>query len=257
VKLGVFSDLHADLQMLEAALERMQALGCEAIVCAGDIVDGEVFPDECIARLAADTIRSIRGNHDRWALEHAGALRRQRPGRRDLRADGPSSTYEPEASAALGSGFPLAAASLRWLAELPISIRLDLDGVRVAIHHARPGNWGGDMVGIDPGTTAPAQLETLLDIADAEILLVGHTHERFAVRLPSGRLVANPGALWSGGVEHQRRAPLYMRGVPSHGTFGVLDVGTRRFCVYRASDGALVLDSEADPGPASKRGDVR
>ena len=255
MKLGIFSDLHADLAMLEAALGRMRALGCEQIVCAGDIVDGDVFPDECIARLAADGIPTIRGNHDRWALEHAGELRRSGRRHEDLRADGPSVVYEPEAGGTLGSGFELSKESLRWLGTLPTSLTIALGEGLIAVHHARPGLWGGDMVGIDPGTTSPSQLETMLDNAGADVLLVGHTHERFAMRLPSGRLVANPGALWSGGVTYERRGALYTPGAPSHGTFGVLDVKTRRFRVYRAGDGELVLDSGGVTGSRSGTGD--
>jgi predicted phosphodiesterase len=237
MKLGIFSDLHADLAMLDAALGRIRAMGCDTIVCAGDVVDGDVFPDECIARLEADGIPTIRGNHDRWALEHAGELRRSGRRRENLRADGPSPVYEPEAGGTLGSGFDLSRASLRWLGRLPTSLTLEIAGVLVAVHHARPGLWGGDMIGIDPATTAPAQLETLLDNASAEILLVGHTHERFAIRLPSGRLVANPGALWSGGVTYERRGALFTPGAPSHGTFGVLDVTTRAFaCTVRPTE---------------------
>jgi len=245
VKLGIISDVHADLPMLEAALPRICELGCDLVVCAGDVVDGDSFPDEVIARLAKDQIQTIRGNHDRWALEAHGRRRV------DPRAEAHSVVYEPNAGGTLGSGYELSRASLRWLARLPTGLALELEGVRVAVHHARPGTFGTDMVGIDPRTTSPAQLETLRELAGADVLLVGHTHERFALRTPRG-LVVNPGALWAGPADGGWRAGVYGPGSPSFGTFGVLDLPARAFRVYRVADGELVLDGgELNSGRAS------
>ena len=39
-RLGVITDVHADLVALEAALSQMAELGVDLIVCCGDIMDG-------------------------------------------------------------------------------------------------------------------------------------------------------------------------------------------------------------------------
>ena len=238
-KLGIISDVHSDLPMLDAALRRMRELGCDIIVCAGDLVDGDVFPDEVVARLRDDKIPTIRGNHDRWALEHAGKLRSQARRRIDLRRDGPPD-FDAE-SGVYGSGAELGPETLAFLAKLPTSIQMEIEGVRMAVHHARPGVFGGDMVGIETRTTSPATMETLRGLASADVLLVGHTHERFAVRVPGG-LVANPGALWDGSADYAKLDSLYVPAGPSYGTFGVLELPSTRFTVYRADDGQVVLE---------------
>lgn len=186
----------------------------------------------------AENVPTIRGNHDRWALEHAGVQRRRSAG-------AGSDAYEPDAGGTLGSGQELSAEALKWLGRLPTSLVLDLEGVRVAIHHARPGLWGYDTVGIDSRTTSPAMMTTMLESAGADVLLIGHTHARFATRVPGG-LVANPGALWSGGGEYGQPGALYLPTGPSYGTFGILDLPSTRFAVYRATDGEVVLESEAE-----------
>jgi predicted phosphodiesterase len=240
-KLGIISDVHSDLPMLDAALRRMREMGCEIILCAGDLVDGDVFPDEVVARLAVERVPTIRGNHDRWALQHAGMLRNESRRRVDLRRDGPPD-FDDE-SRVFGGGAELAPATLAYLAKLPTSIDLDVEGVRLAVHHARPSNIPnvGDMVGIETRTTSPAVMETLRDLTGADVLIVGHTHERFAQRLPGG-LVCNPGALWSGGSQYGKLGSLYVPTGTSYGTFGVLDLPSTRFRVYRAADGRIVLE---------------
>lgn len=214
-KIGIISDLHADLGALTAALDRMRQLGCERIVCAGDVVDGDVFPDEVIAMLAEEGIPTIRGNHDRWALDHA-------------QGRGPSQMY--------GSGFELSAASISFLSGLPTSYRFEIDGIRVVTWHASPGS---DMEPIAEGSEAAA-----LASAGADVLLVGHTHEPRATWTTAG-LVANPGALYRKSSSFEVSGALYVaRGKSTGGTFGVLELPSGRFTVHRVTDGATVVDVE-------------
>jgi hypothetical protein len=115
MKLAIISDLHA----LREALEQIERLDCEQIVCAGDILDGGLFPEETIRVLRERRIPTIRGNHDRWAI---------REGRHN-------------------SGGDLTAAAVTFLEGLPTSWTRTIDEVRVAVWHAWPGS---DMNGIYP-----------------------------------------------------------------------------------------------------------
>lgn len=54
-----------------------------------------------------------------------------------------------------------------------------IEGVRVAAHHARPGN---DMHGVMPDATA-TEVDEVLKAAGADILIVGHTHRAMELRL--------------------------------------------------------------------------
>lgn len=48
--IAVISDVHADVHSLDAALQQIRDLGCDQIVCAGDLVDFGLFPEETISR---------------------------------------------------------------------------------------------------------------------------------------------------------------------------------------------------------------
>jgi len=205
-RLAVISDVHADLAMLEAALARTRALGCDMVVCAGDLVDGGVYADETIARLVAERIPTIRGNHDRCAIQRGGALM---PGSLPLR---------------------LSEESMRFIEKLPLSWELEAEGARVIMWHASPGD---DMRGIEPDDVTCEQMEGWLGETQADVLLVGHTHAHFALPVADA-LIANPGALWSGAYKGQRIAG---------GKLGVLELPGRRFLVYDAASGRLVSDS--------------
>jgi len=65
-----------------------------------------------------------------------------------------------------------------------------VEGLRVAAHHAQPSN---DMHGIMPDASAD-ELHTVLAAADADVLVVCHTHVAMDLRLGE-RMIVNPGAL--------------------------------------------------------------
>ncbi len=67
VRVASFTDVHADVHSLRAALQRIDTLRCDHVVCGGDLVDYGHFPSEAIALLRERGIPCVRGNHDRWA----------------------------------------------------------------------------------------------------------------------------------------------------------------------------------------------
>src|SRR5438132_1262837 len=69
MKLGLISDVHGDPIALELAWSHLTLLGADRIVCAGDLVGYGPFPDRVVTFLQQRAIASVRGNHDRWALE--------------------------------------------------------------------------------------------------------------------------------------------------------------------------------------------
>ncbi len=215
MKLAIISDVHADVHALRDALAQIERLGCEEIVCAGDILDWGLFPEETIRELRERRIPTIRGNHDRWAVSEGHDT----------------------------SGWDLTPRAMAFLEGLPASWTRRIDDVRVAVWHARPRS---DMAGIYPDASS-TELASLLDRAEADVLVVGHTHVPFA-RFVDRRLVCNPGALLRDPAQPIDGAMLFDREsgkfVPAPaaggGTFGVLELPTLRFTVHRAGDGAEV-----------------
>lgn len=193
--LGFISDVHGDVH----ALRLLDGMGVKRIVCLGDVIDYGVFVDETAALLAERRIPTLRGNHDRWCLTNKSVGTN-------------ASDLEP--------------ASRRFLEATVPSWSATIEGVRVAAHHARPGS---DMNGVMPDATA-TELDGLLRAAEADILVVGHTHRAMEPRL-GDKLVLNTGDLLrdpADGWERER---------PTPGTFGVLDLSARKWTVIRAGTG--------------------
>jgi predicted phosphodiesterase len=230
----VLADVHGDLQALDAALARLREMGCDAILCAGDLIDMEPLGEEVVQRLKSEkNLNCILGNHERWALD-----RRHR--QKDMR-----SFFEPcHISEYFGGGAELSRISLAWLATLPVHWEGELEGIRVAMWHARPGS---DMEGLTKETTDPKLRRRLLEQARADVLIVGHTHVEFelVVNVPPGRIL-NPGACCSKAYVYRKAGPLIVPDEFRSATFGVLELPSMRFEAYRALDGEHVFGSSPD-----------
>lgn len=67
-RVGIFSDIHGNVQALRRVLQELDALSADFIVCCGDVVGYGANPNECIDVLRERKIPTIAGNHDHAAL---------------------------------------------------------------------------------------------------------------------------------------------------------------------------------------------
>lgn len=166
MKLGLISDVHGDPLALELAWSHLTMLGADRIVCAGDLVGYGPFPDRVVAFLSEHGIDSVRGNHDRWAIER---------GKGGLDEFG-GGTPSPE--------------TLAYLNQLPAE-RTVADGSRTAlIVHGSPRS---DMEFITRRSHPSVLLRDWLETLGVSLLVSGHTHAPMWYRCDLG-LVVNPGA---------------------------------------------------------------
>ena len=231
MKIGVISDIHGALAALNQALELIKKQGCDRVVCAGDLVDGEPYHDYVATRLMTEGISTVSGNHDRWVLEAAG-LRRSSRRRHDLRRD-EAPQLDQKVAFTLNMQ-KLEDFTLKFLLDLPESLLFETDGLLVAVTHASPGS---DMRGIEAKYTSPAMAQLLLDRVGASVLLVGHTHIPMGIRSSGGGLVGNPGSVYKpDGSECESGI-----GRPYSGTYGVLDTKKRSWEVRKISDDEVMF----------------
>ena len=231
---GVLADIHGDIFALDAALGRLHGMGCDPIFCAGDLIEMEPFGEEVIQRLKSEKdLICIRGNHERWALE-----RRRR--RKNVR-----SFFEPcSIGAYIGGGIELSREALAWLATLHTHWEAEMEGVRLAMWHARPGS---DMEGIEGKKTGPELWRRLLEQAHAQVLIVGHTHLEFelVVNTLPGKIL-NPGACCGKAYIYRQAGPLMVPDEFRPATFGVLELPSMSFKVFRALGGERVFGTSPD-----------
>jgi len=212
MKLAIISDLHADVHALRDALAQIERLGCDEIVCAGDVLDWGRFPEATIRELRERRIPTICGNHDRWAVSEGHDT----------------------------SGWDLTPRAIEFLESLPASWTPRIDDVRVAVWHARPKS---DMKGVYPDAST-TELASQLDRAEADVLVVGHTHvpfRRSAARLQSRSAPAGPGRTDGGrDAVRPRERQVFAGAGGGRRHLRYLELPTLRFTVHRAGDGAEV-----------------
>jgi hypothetical protein len=65
LRYAVFSDIHANLEALEAVLGKCVEVGADALVCCGDIIGYNADPNACVELMREKGVRCIQGNHER------------------------------------------------------------------------------------------------------------------------------------------------------------------------------------------------
>ena len=167
MKIAVFSDVHANLPALEAALAAMQAEGCEALYHCGDAAVGGPHPEECLdLLLRTPNLHLLMGNHDAW---FAHGLRDPLPSLMDAG----ELAHQRWVHARLDPGLRAV------VAEWPYLLQVEFEGVHVALMHYEPAPQprmpGGEFASVvrDPG---PEDLDRVFGHYGADVVFFGHTH---------------------------------------------------------------------------------
>jgi putative phosphoesterase len=169
MKLGLISDIHGDPLALELAWSHLTVMGADRIVCAGDLVGYGPFPDRVVSFLRERQVSSVRGNHDRWALERGVGVRDE-----------------------FGGGTP-STETLEYLRELPSDLLVAHETKIGVIVHGSPRS---DMEFVTRRSHPLQALRQYLLDLKCDLLVVGHTHQPMWFRCPEG-LVVNPGSVVS------------------------------------------------------------
>ena len=68
MRLGIVSDVHGNLEALEAVLAHLEQQSCDRVICLGDFVGYGASPNECIDLLRPRIVGAVIGNHDAAAI---------------------------------------------------------------------------------------------------------------------------------------------------------------------------------------------
>ncbi len=109
MKFGILSDIHANIEALQAVLADAKAQNCTNFVCLGDIVGYGPNPHECLEIIRGLECPVIMGNHDEYC-----AAEQQLTGFNPMAADGIRWTREK-----------LSAEEKAWLRELKYIRRVE------------------------------------------------------------------------------------------------------------------------------------
>ena len=176
MKIGLISDIHANLPALESVFKSGKAQNIDRWLCMGDIVSYYYWPSECIELLIQNSVECINGNHDRALIS---------PSKLSFSKDY-IKKYGSGASLALNV---LSIKQLDWLNSLPQTLELIIDGYSVLMCHGSP--WDGDYY-IYPD--AKAEVFNRVKETGYDIVFYGHTHYPI-IWQDSSIIIANPGSV--------------------------------------------------------------
>ena len=64
MRYGIFSDVHSNLEALEAVLESIEKDRVDTLLCAGDLIGYGADPASCLKRIREKVTHAVCGNHD-------------------------------------------------------------------------------------------------------------------------------------------------------------------------------------------------
>jgi putative phosphoesterase len=175
VRLALISDQHANDLAFRAALEDIERLGVEEIVCLGDVAQGGAEPVQTLDRLAALGCETVLGNADAFLLE--------------VPADSPEPITEGQLEKREWTLSQLDTSHLEQIRAFAPVVRRELDGVSVLLFHGSPRSYD-DVLLPELGGEA---VEPFLG-QGAALLAGGHTHLQWTRRIGDA-LYVNPGSV--------------------------------------------------------------
>ena len=188
MRVAALYDVHGNLPALEAVLADVETVGADAVVVGGDIAIGPM-PRRSLERLLdlGERALFLRGNGDR-----------------EIAADHAETGHDPWVERARWSAGQLGPGERAWLAALPGTQSVDVDGLgRVLFCHGSPRSDDEILTAI----SSEERVAEALSGIDEAVIVCGHTHVQFDRRVAGRRLVnagsigmpyeARPGAYWA------------------------------------------------------------
>jgi len=178
----IFGDIHGNLPALEAVFADMESRKLDNLYCLGDLVGYGTFPNEVVDLIRAHGIPTLMGNYDQGVGNSS---------------DDCGCAYKTDIERKRGE------LSIAWsnahttddhkvfLRALPAHIPMQIDDLKVLLVHGSPRKVNEYLFEDRPDD----YFERMMDTANADVLVCGHTHLPYHKVLPSGRHIINAGSV--------------------------------------------------------------
>ena len=184
MKIAVISDIHGNLEALEAVMEDIEKENCEKILVLGDYAMAGPEPQSVVdyffKKQFDDKFVMIQGNTDLMIAD-----------------------YNEELYSTLKSKAPIMAEALKndakilnpiqkdFLKNLPIQLQVELEGVKILLVHGSPRKNNED---ISPDLPL-VEVEAMLENVEADVVVCGHTHLPCGFQTSKKQTVVNVGSV--------------------------------------------------------------
>ena len=159
MKTGILSDIHGNLESLDAVLGELRREGVDRLWCLGDIVGYGANPNECIERVREAASITVLGNHDAACAGMESAT-----------------SFNPAAKAAVEwTARQLTPENRDWLKGLPMTEPVeDLLLVHASPHE--PAAWH-----YIHSRIRPVDMQLAFAATVARVSFVGHSHQQMVL----------------------------------------------------------------------------
>ena len=184
MKIAIISDIHGNMQALEAVLADIEKEKCDKIFCLGDLAMAGPEPVKAIEKIKSlydeGKLELIQGNTD------------------DLIGN-----FNAEITAKVGAAFPIMSKALtndvqiipnnlkEFLKNLPKQKELEIEGLKVLLVHGSPRKNDENILPDLP----LEKVEEMVAGTDADIIFCGHTHIPCGYQTQNKQTIVNDGSV--------------------------------------------------------------
>ncbi|HEX3454149.1 MAG TPA: metallophosphoesterase family protein [Gaiellaceae bacterium] len=183
MRLALLSDQHGNDVAFQAALEDVERIGVDDIVCLGDVVQGGTQPAEALDRLAALGCETVLGNADAFLLE--------------IPEGSPEPVTERQLEVRDWTLAQLDASHLEQIRAFAPIVRREHEGLRLVLFHGSPRSYDDVLLPELDGEALDPYLGH-----EAALLAGGHTHLQWTRQIGPA-LYVNPGSV---GISYDRHS---------------------------------------------------
>lgn len=171
MRILLLADIHSNWPALRTIEDKY-----DVCICLGDLVEYGLQPGPCIEWVRENARYVVRGNHDHGLAQNVAVNAR--------------AGYKLLTELTRKASLPLLdEEERRYLARLPITRMITLDGTRFLLVHATPRDPLDEY-----GPPEEQFWKRRLENVDADVICVGHTHQQFVLEV-GNKLVINPGSV--------------------------------------------------------------
>ena len=175
MRFGIINDIHSNVMALKIIMERLDRMGCDRIICCGDIIGIGPWPEETVrCMMEIPDLIAVRGNHDKYLFDGAT-----------------EDMGQSEVEHHRWQHSQLSEESVSFLQSLPYRMDFDCEGQRITVMHWPMGDEGNFIR--HSRCHGEKDLEDLFSGVDSDIILFAHDHRRIICR--GKRLYIDVGSL--------------------------------------------------------------
>ncbi len=184
MKIAVISDIHGNMEALEAVMEDIKKAGCEKVFTLGDYAMAGPEPaialDWAMSKAENPNYYMIQGNTDLMIVDYTDKLYNELKDKAPVMAE------------ALKDDFLRINPNQKdFLRNLPIQREVELEGVKFLLVHGSPRRNNEDIL----PDTRMSEVESMLHNVDANVVLCGHTHIPCGFQTHTKQTVVNAGSV--------------------------------------------------------------